>query len=61
MKHKSMVYFTCGPISEDFVYLYFSELSDHYLLPVSDRVPVIVYDHDPSSIIAYSLRYITRI
>ncbi|XP_053382356.1 LOW QUALITY PROTEIN: 1-phosphatidylinositol 3-phosphate 5-kinase-like [Mercenaria mercenaria] len=28
---------------------------DHHLLATCDRVPVIVYDHEPSSVIAYSL------
>ncbi|XP_052764126.1 1-phosphatidylinositol 3-phosphate 5-kinase-like isoform X2 [Mya arenaria] len=30
-------------------------LYDHHLLPVCERVPVVVYDHEQSSIIAYSL------
>ncbi|XP_052249949.1 1-phosphatidylinositol 3-phosphate 5-kinase-like isoform X3 [Dreissena polymorpha] len=31
------------------------ELSTHNVLPACEQVPVIVYDHEPSSIIAYSL------
>ncbi|XP_041374474.1 1-phosphatidylinositol 3-phosphate 5-kinase-like isoform X2 [Gigantopelta aegis] len=29
--------------------------AEHYLLPPSDRVPVVIYDYEPSSVIAYAL------
>ena len=34
-----------------------SSVKEHYLLPPCETVPVIVYDEEPSSIIAYTLRY----
>ena len=33
-----------------------SDPFEHYVLPPCQGVPVVVYDHEPSSIIAYSLR-----
>ena len=49
------------------MYVYFipyliplSTVQEHFLLPPCDNVPVVVYDEEPSSLIAYSLRYINQ-
>ena len=37
--------------------VYFSDASEHHVCtPPCEGVPIVVYDHEPSSIIAYSLR-----
>jgi len=36
----------------------FSMLNEHHLLTPCERLSVVVYDHEPSSIIAYSLRWV---
>ena len=41
----------------NFLFL-FSEPNEHPLLSKSERVPIIVYDTEPSSIIAYALRWV---
>ena len=36
----------------------YSDADEHHLLPKCEKVPIIVYDQEPSSIIAYTLRYV---
>ena len=40
---------------------HFSMLNEHHLLTPCERLSVVVYDHEPSSIIAYSLRWVCYI
>ena len=35
----------------------YSDADEHHLLPKCEKIPIIVYDQEPSSIIAYTIRY----
>ena len=35
---------------------YCSNIDEHHLLPACDKVPIVVLDNEPSTIIAYALR-----